>query len=220
MENMLVKFFEKKEYAESFVKGKLYLNTVSYFRKHEDSARGDDYEGRPTAPPIKSVTFNDTKFSVPEDAPLAHFSFEGIEFVNLLCFSNLKLSEEKDLKIDDKYYEEFGKHFVIIRNPDFFLYTFYRACIKSDYYFINDEVEYYDSSKGIDQMWLATREHYQPLRILMVKGNEFKWQREYRFVVDSRSDTNSPLKLDIGNIQDCVILRNVDEMLSENKSGG
>ena len=84
-----------------------------------------------------------------------------------------------------------------------------------DNYCINESVEYYDSSKGADHMWMATREQYEPLRILMVKDIKYKWQREYRFVINREIDTISPMVLDIGNIQDYVFYGTVMKCLPE-----
>lgn len=43
-----VKTFEKQEYADQFLDGLLYMNTLDYFvrlEEDEDSGRGDRYEG-------------------------------------------------------------------------------------------------------------------------------------------------------------------------------
>ena len=43
-----VKVFDKKEYAEDFIKGKLFSNRLSFFRKYEEDEsanRGDKHEG-------------------------------------------------------------------------------------------------------------------------------------------------------------------------------
>ena len=74
---MLVKFFEKREYAEDFVNGRLYLNPVSHFRGHDDSGRWDANEGLlPT--PIVSVEIDGIKFLVDMSSQLPRFSFMGI----------------------------------------------------------------------------------------------------------------------------------------------
>ena len=44
----LIKLFDCREHAEAFVNGKLFMNTVSYFREFQDKngeLRGDSYEG-------------------------------------------------------------------------------------------------------------------------------------------------------------------------------
>ena len=64
-------------------------------------------------------------------------------------------------------------------------------------------------------MWMATREQYEPLRILRVKDIKYKWQREYRFVINREIDTISPMVLDIGNIQDYVFYGTVMKCLPE-----
>nr|WP_298411913.1 hypothetical protein [uncultured Halomonas sp.] len=43
-----VKLFENKEYAEDFVNGKLFMNTIRSFKEYKDESgelRGDEYEG-------------------------------------------------------------------------------------------------------------------------------------------------------------------------------
>lgn len=43
-----VKVFDKEEYAEDFIKGKLFSNRLSFFRKYEENEsanRGDKHEG-------------------------------------------------------------------------------------------------------------------------------------------------------------------------------
>ena len=42
----LMKIFEKEEYANDFLKGKMFANPLSYFKEMEDEdGRGDEYEG-------------------------------------------------------------------------------------------------------------------------------------------------------------------------------
>ena len=42
----LAKVFEKQEYADKFVRGEIYCNSLAWFKKLEDrDGRGDTYEG-------------------------------------------------------------------------------------------------------------------------------------------------------------------------------
>ena len=215
---MLVKFFEKEEeYARAFIKGELYLNPVKYFREHSDLGRQDADEGQPRVN-IEKITLEGTDFPIAKDKPLPRFTFEGIESVNILCFSNFKLENGYfgDLNLDkaQRHLDEFGRFLVAIQNIDMFKYSIFRACIKFNYYCIHDFVQYYDSSKGDNHMWMATRSSYEPLRILMPKDKKHEWQKEYRFVIDRQINTVSPLVLDIGNIEDFVLFLDIDKILS------
>ncbi len=215
---MLVKFFEKEEYARAFIKGELYMNPVKYFREHSDLGRQDADEGQPRVN-IEKITYKGTDFPIAKDEPLPRFTFEGIESVNILCFSNFKLENGYygDLNLDkaQRHLDDFGRFLVAITNYDRFKYSIFRTCIKFNYYCIHDFVQYYDSSKGDNHMWMATRRSYEPLRILMPKDKKHEWQKEYRFVIDRQIYEVSPLVLDIGNIEDFVLFLDIDKILSE-----
>ena len=43
--NVLFRRFDKKEYAEEFISGKIRLNTLCYYRDQDDQARKDECEG-------------------------------------------------------------------------------------------------------------------------------------------------------------------------------
>ena len=105
-------------------------------------------------------------------------------------------------------------------NPGPFLYSIYRACVYSDYYFINDYVQYYDPSKGVEDLYMATEEQYDPLRTLMYKDRKYEWQKEYRIAIGRDVDDPSPLTLEIGDILDHVRYIDVDKRLAEARSSG
>ncbi|EIK6740212.1 hypothetical protein LKC87_005273, partial [Salmonella enterica subsp. enterica serovar Aqua] len=46
--SMLVRIFKTEEYMEQFLDGKIFMNTIGYFKKHEESERNnvtDHHEG-------------------------------------------------------------------------------------------------------------------------------------------------------------------------------
>ena len=214
----LVKFFEKEEYADQFLSGRLYLNWLRYYKRLEEASgdgRGDHAEA-PAAWWQKDnlfIEFHDhPELNIrPEDfaGPIL-FSFTNYDDLNILCMTAIHTGEfdcenglislaegEEDklreqLKIGTRC-STMGPFAVVVRAADFVLRA--KNAIEALGYTYNSTlVEYFDP--------VAFHGRFPLAKMPFQKRNIFSWQKEYRICVDTHVGGENAVVIDIGNISD------------------
>ncbi|MEX3918170.1 hypothetical protein AB4Y43_18315 [Paraburkholderia sp. BR10872] len=226
----LIKFFNKKQYADDFIKGKLHLKRLGYFRNLE-SGKSD---GRPDANEALSHWLQPDglriKFSVPgigeteiTHADLAAPVSMSVDYHNHLhifclyavhttgfdltdgkidCAEDEVTELERQLRIDSRNLE-FGEYAVITPAPVFLDRMKNHLQTRGDY-FRGRLVEYYDDKTFNGEI---------PIReIPFWKQKHFSYQNEFRICIDSKTAGDNPLNLEIGNISDICALINSSEL--------
>lgn len=216
-----VKFFEQEKWADQFLAGDLYLNTINYFKTLESrqtADRGDSTEATFLWVQPKDATI---KLQVPKlnlqtvitekdlAAPI-QASSRFHESLHVLCLtaptteapifesgaiSNLD-SIYKQLKLDQRCFL-MGKFAVVVPVESFFpqLKTFIENSKLSARY---DIVTYYDDS--------LFSGHFAAHEIPFRKQKRFSYQREWRLCVKFHIDTNEAMRLQIGRLQGAQVL--------------
>jgi hypothetical protein len=168
MKQTLYKYFTQREYAEQFLDGSIYFNSLGYFCDYEDEeVRGDKYEGtsvfRPTGGlPIRNIT-KGFKGTIPEGA---FQSTVKLEEVFVLCASRSFTDELRD---------GFNAVVCVEITKIHTLCTRIRKALPTGSTFRNGAVQYYDAAEGPGTRWP------QPELIAKSKVNNYRWQDEYRF---------------------------------------
>lgn len=126
--NILIKFFEKRKWANSFRKGNLYINEAGKFITEENNFRGDDYEGSHVVSFENTILVqfkneaNGETIQIPlqPKTPIKQ-SFVGAKKVPIFCAA--RLNETNFIKIGSdeykiaedfiSYMEQFGSFAVI-----------------------------------------------------------------------------------------------------------
>lgn len=214
-----LKLVEKLAYAEDFLDGRLYLNPVAYFRTLERAAdgRADPHEGAilwvPPSPDLE-VNVGGVRIS-PEDlaGPIV-FTRASDDALNMLCLYGATTGEfqhvsadniaavRSHLRIPDKVFS-MGLHAVVIANVTAFRERLIAAVKANDYALNARAVTYVDPDAH-------RREHTYPL---FFKSAAYAWQREHRFVVDTRGDSApAPLVLDVGSLRDICFVVPAEEL--------
>jgi hypothetical protein len=204
-----VKIFEHKAYADEFMKGKLYLQPLSAFKRMEDKndGRADRHEAPLRYFPraqlgclwigshrIDASELQDDIAVQPVDAdPLNIFCVyaatpgrfaEGITSDTLGAYlEHLKLPKEC---------LGMGRYAVLIAPPQTFSRRFRAAAEREGFRSKAGLVDYFDATK-------ISGPFKDPV---FNKKQTFAWQREFRFVVNRRLVTSEPYLLDIGDISD------------------
>ncbi len=224
---VFIKFFEKIEYAQDFLSGKLYCNTPKYYQELENETskkgQGDKYEGTLKLDNVIgsiSMTNNDTGEKTSVDAePLILRCADLDSSTPIFCFMGLKVSDfdiysiaddNIVLKIKDGEYlkkiiEDCGKYFVPFNVDDFktryddFLVS--SPLLSKDNKSYLSEVIYGDTTinKIIDIS-------NNPIEIYKYKDRFFEYQKEYRIVIDMMIPDNN-----IINIRESIIELNGEE---------
>jgi hypothetical protein len=214
-----IKFFQQEGWADDFIKGRIYLNRLSYFKKIE--ALYDD-DGRPDAneavamwlqPDSVRMTFNFPAFGSIEitekdlAAPTS-MSFEYHDHLHVLCLhaiytlglqtvgDKLLLEEgqinelHKQIRIDPRCFR-FGRFAVIIAARPF-IETIDKIMRQQGRPMARDLVNYYDDTTFHGKI--------PGERIPFYKQKRFQYQREYRIAVALKLLGTEPLIVDIGDI--------------------
>ncbi|EPO2498911.1 hypothetical protein ACT8NM_003453, partial [Vibrio cholerae] len=210
-----VKLFEKKEYAEDFVNGKLFMNTIRAFKEYRDESgelRGDDHEGiiamyQPSQ--LDAITFGDVTISPSELAAPIVIHGEHLLTQNVFCIYSLNsrghdtVSEEtirefkKTLELHESCFG-LGKYCVVVTNASEFMKRCQLAIESEGFHGNLGLVDYFNEREFHGEM-PKEKWGYQ-------KRSMFKEQREYRIKIDTMRERPEPYTLNVGDLSDITIL--------------
>ncbi|WP_152983431.1 hypothetical protein [Stenotrophomonas chelatiphaga] len=189
-----------EQYRDDFLRGELYLNALTYFKKLEgDQLRGDGDEGVVSAHQVNevSVLYRGSWVPLPVRGPVRTHD-ERFDNLNILCI--YMLSGDPDVEFDRRN-EQFGSCAIIIRDLREFLSRVRIAAAKQNWEVFPDPVKYVEEETYEGRM--------APFR----KFDHFSYQREYRIVF--KTEAKGPCKLDIGDIRDityCITSQEICEI--------
>lgn len=198
-----MKFCEKKEYAEDVANGNIYMKESGYFRKLEDTFRGDKFDGkRPLDVIGESATIES---SDGDKIEFSHNDFMVEGFVKddkmpIFCATLLNeniielIEKASNNELKFKFKKEFigeaskfGKYIAFF-NIDVFIN-------KMDYYLKSNNiaakvgaVQYTDISKEYDPNIEITNSNQQ-YEVFFKKDNLYQWQNEWRVVLIKNDHT-------------------------------
>ena len=213
MQHSLFRYFDKSDYAESFLDGKIFFNSLSYFAGFEDGeVRGDPDEGTRVHAPTQGLLINNltqgTTFTITDGV---FKSSAKQNEIYVFCMS-------KSLK--QALWQEFNATCCVeIRIKKQFLQKARDAVEVKKNNFYAGPVTYYAASSPLKHLWTL------PESVCMSKLAGFKRQDEYRIAfgkteifdpnnVDPKLTTTASLHgevlaertsnciVDIGNIRD------------------
>ncbi len=224
----LAKFFKRKQYADDFLQGKLFLNSLRYFKDIEgEDGRGDKNEGAIVHPldgfTLTLTATNEKTGEVSEvtltkddlAAPVSTHPY-WYDHINLLCMYACHSGEFQDITDDNindfrKQLEipeecvHLGEHAIIITNCQEFLRRVSAAAEQNGYQLCKGLVAYYDPEVGTPTI-------RADVETLFYKRNEFQYQSEFRIAVDAYLNEPTPLCLRIGDISDIALLVHTSEI--------
>ena len=219
-----VKFFDDEKYVNDFISGKIYANRLSYFKKIEengDFSRIDRHEGvfGWFQPNLSRLVINGMDITGDLAGPV-EMQREWLDYRNVFCIYAAhsgdldlrSLSSEnidrlrKQLKIPPECLK-LGKFAVIVKNIPEFIERMKAASVSRNYQHSHSFVKYYDP--------IIFHGHFSDLEAVFRKRNEYAYQQEYRFVIDTLITGNGPITLDIGNISDITIRANSTDINKE-----
>ena len=226
---LLAKVFSKKRYAEEFLQGKLYANRLAEFKRIDDDlARGDEYEGGVMINPdgiSMRIQSQDQEAGESREVVLAgqHFGsslkmkLPYFDYLNLFCMygvrlNGLDLTPENTCAIRDRIslsekFRGLGNYVVVLTNATKFINRVVDAANRKKYGLEFDFVTYYDPEVGTTLVPQSTE-------TIFAKREEFAWQQEFRFAINTFVLGNEAVLLDIGRIDDIAFLGDTSEMIN------
>ena len=213
---MLMKFWEKEEYQQEFLDGKLFFNTADYFAKCDQNGRGDhnegntfviDYEkpnyvaanlekvGDTYAIVVRDYSNNPTEF---KRGTIWDYSAAINRNRKIISFYTMFVNIEQQLiaPFDPKMKEEFGEFGILILNRQEFFGRVYNALKKNDEY----------ANIGVGFIEYQPKEKQQGITDWnpFIKKDDFDYQNELR--ITFTSNTDKPVKIDLGcSLKDIVV---------------
>ncbi len=211
----LIKLFERPEYADQFLRGRLFLNTMEYFRQCDaDIDRGDPYEGLQILHQGKDIGELRVGEIAIDPAGVVNMRIRPNEAANwnLFCMYSLLLPEEappggtledaRQMLLIPPSMRRMGTLLATVHQGDEFLRRVDAAARLERFSVMRNLVTYYDEL----QSHSFARNEF-PFR----KRRLFGHQREYRIVIDRGSVAPGPCTLDVGPLHDIVSMTTVDE---------
>ena len=220
-----VKFFPKKKYARDFMQGRVYANRLSYFKDIEgtdDSGRADGHEGVIGwfQQNQGRLTINEIDITGDLAGPI-EMQREWLNYRNLFCvhaahtgdidLDNLSAHDVEDLRKQLELSEDcrkLGRFAVVIRNIPEFVKRIESAAEQKGYRLSRGLVKYYDPD--------TFHGSFSDWRAVFRKRREYRYQQEYRFIIDTLAIGDWPIVLEMGDIQDitsCFYASKINEEL-------
>lgn len=199
---ILVKIFEKEDYAEQFLQGTVYANHICHFRNLEDDqARSDQHEGVTQSWGSLTLETKNESIHIPKDdlAGPVEFKMEWTNRFNFFCMSQVGFVQKGDSAHLDfpEGCSGFGEHAVIILNRKQFISRIKEGIKETRYELFGHGAVIYDDNPPLDLC--------DP-KIVFRKGERYKKQREYRFAFHNEWNWG-PIVIDIGDISDIAVYR-------------
>lgn len=204
MGQYLIKFLETEEYLNDFLNGKIFMNTLRYFKTLEcnDTNRHDRSETflsnyQPDCIQIGNLVIPK------EDCSRIILNSLKYDFCNIFSMYSLwPINHEEQLHIDEQN-KNFGDFCVCVTDVSEFLK---RIKDKTDTLGIACQymrVKYI--SKNIDHDVLEEEVGFS-------KFASFSYQKEFRIIVDTELNIDKPFVLDIGSISDIAFVSSINKL--------
>ncbi|MYN30633.1 hypothetical protein [Duganella levis] len=225
----LLKIFDDERWADAFMRGELRLNRLRHFKKIEekeyaDDARPDEHEAashwwQPDKVRIKLNIHGVGELDITDDlAGPVVTSYSHHENLHVLCLYAIRtfgisiqgetflISDEDADRVREQLFvsekvAKFGRHGVLI-DAATFIEKMKIALRTRGVGFASNLVEYYDDETFNGEIKVD--------RIPFSKRKRFSFQNEYRFVVNTKTEGDDHLQLELGDISD--FCRKVDPL--------
>jgi hypothetical protein len=210
-----VKLFEKIEYAEDFVSGKLFMNTVRSFKEYKDDygeLRGDEYEGIVALyQPDKLGEIRFGEHVIPASDLAAPIVVHGNNLLNHNVFCIYSLNSRGHETISSETLSDFkrtlelhdscfglGNFCVVILNASQFIGRCKSAIEKLNFHGSLGLVDYFNEHEFHGNM-PEDKLGYQ-------KRSLFSHQREYRVKIDTNRPESGSYTLEVGDLSDIAVI--------------
>ncbi|MDE2982915.1 MAG: hypothetical protein OXU74_17120 [Gemmatimonadota bacterium] len=218
---LLVKFCERRDYANDLLDGRLHCNRVRCIQKLDNaSLRGDRDEGAILLGRSVDEVQVFMRLEQPGEewqqleglAEVPRLRYDPIPDLNLFCMSVFQTPYEGEptSEIVDRIRQmivdslpmcsKLGGHAVVISDSREFVRRVRAASDEAGYQHWHHLVDYYDEFPADYHSW-----EQGSVKPLFLKHREFELQREVRLVLDTGTRGENHISLNIGDIRDIAI---------------
>lgn len=174
----LIRFFEKKEYAEDFLNGNLYMNSIGHFRNFMKPAIQNDITeglGETVHPDNYDENY---KTNLVSTIGKEHIVFplmnqiESMKYCHICCLSLHEYDDNRQIVVKiPAEMRKMGSYAVIVRNVQKFVDLIFDKLVKEKLYGLMGPVTYHKPNEVIEYLDLFD------------KYDKYSHEHEWRFVV-------------------------------------
>ncbi len=201
-----VKMCRKRKFADDFRNGVLYSNRISWHGQNGN----DLLEGVTLIPPnrIELKCNGVIVDGLAEDmCGSAELRSPHVQNLNVFCMYTIDTGDfefigpenlqafKKHLEIDDRCFDTFGDHAVIVHNRNEFLTRVDKAISRNGFRIRRGLITYFESGK-------QPAVPYNSFNAAFLKRDKYNYENEYRIAIDKGVPGDDPLPLEIGDISD------------------
>lgn len=206
--------FQNADRIEDLQNGLIYMNSLEWFRKHEntkgDAVIGDKYEAM--------FHVNEGKFIIPdtgEEFEIKDQLFKtsaSNDYVYCMFGVNPYSNDFKFTNNQKENMKKFGDTALLILDKDEFLDRIKNEALRNGYGIYEDFVHYYDEKQD-------SVNHYFSLlsgihNIAFWKRRKYLYQQEFRILIHTKNHETDHLKLNIGDIRDISKVFKTSQLLN------
>lgn len=222
MKRFLVRIVATEEYARNFAEGKIFMNSLGYYRAlgidqfGKGAYRGDVTEGLSgyISEGKFEVQIGDTKLAKTDLCGPLVYRRDSLLNLNALCLFSIMFPRTKKYTVHEihegfqipRHMREFGDYVVIFCNPNEVIKRIAVAATAQGFELKHGAVRYNDDP---DDIGILTADE-----VGLCKPGRYREQSEYRILVNQKSKDPTPLILDVGNLTDVVRYCTVDNFLT------
>ena len=225
----LIKFYEDQEHANDFLRGQVFLNRLSRFKRTEggdQSGRSDRHEGTTAwlQPGKGRLVLNGIDISGDLAGPvcvqkewLNHlhvFSMHAVHTGDLdlepIGDDNIE-TLRRQLRIPDPC-RSLGHQAIVVTSVTDFINRMRSVALEKRYGISRGLVGYYDPQ--------TFHGNFEDTASVFHKQERFSYQREFRFAVHTQKAGESPLKMHIGDLSDIAVQMRSSDLNGEKFLGG
>ena len=205
--------FKSDELIKSLQSGKIYLNSLKWFRDYEndsgDVVVGDSFEAM--------IHINEATFVHQESGEQIEMSdcliptTESNSYVFCMTYIAPRVESFQFDNQQKSEFTNFGDTALIILDSEEFINRIRAAANAKGYEIYFSAAHYYDESADLANVWFSLMQGTH--NIAFWKRKAYSYQQEFRILIPGSGLTDDHLELDIGDISDISIIQSTDKVL-------
>ena len=206
--------FKSKEIIDSLRSGKIYLNSLKWFRDYEndngDMVIGDSFEGM--------IHISEGELLIPSISEHTHLEKRLINTSAtnsyVFCMSCIHPQNEsfKYSELQKQDFREFGDTALVILDSEEFLKRIEAEATKQGYKIYFNEVRYYNPDVDDIARWSSLKQGMH--NVAFWKREEYRHQQEFRMVILDDGQGQDHIELEIGDISEISMVFPIDKILN------
>ena len=206
--------FKSEEIINSLQGGKIYLNSLKWFRDYEnengDTIVGDNYEGMLHVNDGELINKETGEHISLNDNLISTTSSNA--FVYCMTFISPSIDEFTFSELQKEDLKTFGDTALVILDSEEFINRIKQKAAENGYSLLCNTVQYYDEENDNANIWISLLNNIN--NIAFWKRKSYSHQQEFRFVISADKCTEDHIELEIGDISDISKVFKTEDVLN------